>query len=301
MKLRYGYLFVGITLGLLLFSIFIMTLPDGKLHLTVCDVGQGDSVYLRMPDGRDMLVDGGPDTKKVLLCLGRHMPFYDRTIDVVVLTHPHSDHLTGLSEVLKRFFVGRIIKTGIDGEGAEYASFMHSIQAKKIPLDVVTRGDTIHIGSVALETVWPTESFIHELENIGGYGATTDVPVVANDRFNETSLVFHLRFGSFDALLTGDADTLVENMYGSGAFSQDAMEFLKVPHHGSQTSLLDAFIHALHPKIAAISVGKNSFGHPSEKTIKQLEKELTTVYRTDTSGDITIVSDGVSYSVVRQK
>ena len=99
-KLRVGYVISGIVTGLILLFSFIATLPDGKLHIVFCDIGQGDAAYVRFPDGRDMLIDGGPNDK-VLNCLGKHMPFWDRRINLVVLTHPQKDHMQGLNPVLE--------------------------------------------------------------------------------------------------------------------------------------------------------------------------------------------------------
>ncbi len=112
MKMRVKYFLVGafIVLGLLIGV--LTSLPDGKLHLVFCDVGQGDAIYIKTPKGSDILVDGGPN-EKVLDCLGRHLPFYDRDIELVVLTHPHADHFTGLISVLERYSVKKIVLENI--------------------------------------------------------------------------------------------------------------------------------------------------------------------------------------------
>ena len=98
-KLRTGYLITGIVTGCIILFSFFGTIPDGKLHVVFCNVGQGDAAYIRFPDGRDMVVDGGPDDK-ILGCLGKHMPFWDRSIDIVAMTHPPKDHMQGLIAVL---------------------------------------------------------------------------------------------------------------------------------------------------------------------------------------------------------
>src|SRR3972149_6329793 len=107
------YFLFGFLIGFILLTSYFFSLPDGKLHIIFCDVGQGDAAYIRTPNNQDMLIDGGPDDK-VLSCLGRHMPFYDRTIDVVVLTHPQKDHLQGLISVVERYTVKYFVM-GVEG------------------------------------------------------------------------------------------------------------------------------------------------------------------------------------------
>ena len=129
------YFFLGCLLGLILFSVYIKSQPDGKLHIVFCDVGQGDAVYIKMPNGGDMLIDGGPDGK-VLNCLGKNMPFYDRTIDVVVLSHPQKDHLQGILFVLERYTVKHFI-VGIEGIDTDaYKQLVNLIDKKKINIQM---------------------------------------------------------------------------------------------------------------------------------------------------------------------
>src|SRR3989344_8210677 len=111
-KLRVGYLISGVATGLVLLFSFLGSLPDGTLHIVFCDVGQGDAAYIRFPDGRDMVVDGGPNDR-VIACLGRHMPFWDRHIDMVAMTHPQKDHMQGLIAVFERFDVDYFLRSDI--------------------------------------------------------------------------------------------------------------------------------------------------------------------------------------------
>src|SRR5512136_2095198 len=117
--LRTGYLISGICTGIALLFSFLWTLPDGRLHIIFCDVGQGDAAYIRFADGRDTLIDGGPNSS-ILQCLGRHMPFWDRTIDLVILTHPERDHYGGLQGVFERFRVNYFIRSDIAGDEEDF-------------------------------------------------------------------------------------------------------------------------------------------------------------------------------------
>ena len=154
-RLRIGYLVGGITTGLILLLGFFWSLPDGKLHLAFCDVGQGDAAYVRFPDGRDMLVDGGPNNK-VLECLGRHMPFWDRHINLVVLTHPQKDHMQGLIAVLDRYGTDYFVRSDIANSTEGYQQLMGVIERRGVKQKFVTTGETIAVGSTTLSVLWPS-------------------------------------------------------------------------------------------------------------------------------------------------
>lgn len=300
-RLRLGYLIVGITTGLIALLGFFWTLPDGKLHLVFCDVGQGDAVLVRFPDGRDMLVDGGPNNK-VLDCLGRHLPFWDRSLDLVFLTHPQKDHLQGLIAVLARYGVDYFVRSDIANTTEGYTQLMENISTKHVRQRYVTSGETISIGSTTLSILWPSEEQIavfkrHSLavsQESVLQGSVLGVSSASN--LNDGSVVFSLRYGSFDAIFTGDADTRVESGWRS-SLALDTLEVLKFPHHGSRTGMSEAFLATLAPRLAVISVGKNSYGHPNEATLATLAKQGVQVRRTDKDGDVEIVSDGRTWKI----
>jgi competence protein ComEC len=290
-KLRYGYLISGIITGSILLFNFIGTLPDGKLHIFFCNVGQGDAAYIKFPDGRDMVVDGGPDDK-VVNCLSRHMPFWDRHIDMVALTHPQKDHLQGLISVISRYQIGYVLKSNIANSSEGYDDLMREIAAKKIPVKLMTRGQRIVLGDTSLSFLWPSPSYLSSLSTLGNVlGSATD------SNLNDGCLVFSLRYGSFDALLPGDADQHVEHYYTGEKIADGSIEVLKVPHHGSKTGMTQAFIDWVRPRIAVISVGKNTFGHPTPEAIAMLQKAGSVIHRTDKEGDIEVVSDGRNWMV----
>lgn len=299
-KLRTGYFISGIATGLVLLLSFVWTLPDGKLHIVFCDVGQGDAAYIRFPDGRDMVVDGGPNDR-VIGCLGRHMPFWDRHLDMVAMTHPQKDHMQGLIAVLERFGVGYFIRSDVDNPTEGYQKLLDITRQKHILVKLMVTGDRIGVGSASLSFLWPSEAQIslkrprlavqgevlRNSENVLGTSAVGEL--------NDYSLVFVLRYGSFDAVFTGDADAHVEGKYTGTKLADDTVEVLKVPHHGSKTGMTDAFLDWLKPRLAIISVGKNSYGHPAESTLAKLATRGVPVKRTDEEGDIEVVSDGKTW------
>lgn len=275
-KLKVGYALAGIATGLIMLFGFIGSLPDGKLHIVFCDVGQGDGAYIRFPDGRDMVVDGGPNDK-ILGCLGKNMPFWDRTIDIVLMTHPQKDHMQGLIAIFDRYDVGYFIRSDVSNSTEGYQKLLE--ESKDVPKKIVVAGENITIGDVTLRVLGPQ---VTPLNNI-----------------NEASVVFWLRYGSFDALFTGDATLNQPFNY----LAVDPIEVLKVPHHGSKTGMTSAFLDWLKPQLAVISVGQNNYGHPSPEILQMLADHQARVLRTDLpaqagrEGNIEVVSDGKNWNV----
>jgi competence protein ComEC len=317
-KLSSGYLISGAITGLILLFSFLTTLPDGRLHIIFCNVGQGDASYVKFPDGRDMLIDSGPD-KTVVNCLGRHMPFWDRTIDLMVLSHPQKDHLNGFLAVLPRYHVKYFVHSQVDNTTDGYKSLKSLISQNKVAEKLVTYGDVIDISLTRLSVIWPSKNEISLLKSANVLGAQTN-----SNNVNDASVVIHLRFGTFDALFPGDADERVDPIIVSQVSDiPDCLEVLKVPHHGAKTGMTDKFISWIYPKmnlskkcsdppsiihnpfsnacpLAVISVGKNSFGHPATETISRINAKGVAVMRTDKFGDIEIISNGKTWKVKPQ-
>jgi len=289
MKLRYGYLISGIVTGLLLMFGFVWSLPDGKLHITFCDVGQGDAAYIRFPDGRDMLVDGGPGNT-VLTCLGKHMPFWDRHIDMVLATHAEKDHIGGLVPVLSRYRVDLVIRSSVGKDSDIYDALVSAIREHGIREQLVSAGQSARVGRVTLSVLWPSAEQVAAISRADVLGAVTG-------SVNEVAVVCRVRYGSFDALLTGDAETAVETAYAGSVLADDHIEVLKVPHHGSPTGMTSDYLDRINPDLAVISVGRNSYGHPGASILKMLADHHVQVLRTDEEGDIEIVSDGMHWSL----
>ncbi len=311
-----GYMISGITTGLILLISFFWSLPDGNLHIVFCDVGQGDAAYIRFPDGRDMLVDGGPNNQ-VLECLGRHMPFWDRHINLVLLTHPQKDHMQGLIAVLDRYGTDYFVRSDIGNTTEGYGQLMDVVARRKVKQKFITTGETVAVGATTLSVIWPTADQIAKMNgqrdqrlNLASQGLTFSDPSVlgarAPDNLNDGSIVFALRYGSFDALFTGDADIRVESGWKNMQLADDTLEVLKFPHHGSRTGMSEEFLEQLFPAsrpglergLVIISVGRNTYGHPAEATLATLAKQAIPVKRTDKEGDIEVVSDGRGWEVV---
>lgn len=311
MKIRFKYFLLGSFIALGLLIGFLTSLPDGKLHLVFCDVGQGDAIYIKTPRGSDILIDGGPN-EKVLSCLGRHMPFYDRNIELMVLTHPHADHFTGLTFVLERYSVKKIVLENIYVPNNErFEAFREKMAGEGAEIYNPKAGDKIVVDGVGLTALWPREVIgdkgiwnmqISKYANkqIGSNGCdetcqkVLGASTVSGD-LNEYSLVFLLKHNDFKALLTGDVDNEVlskinelKEGFGDFNFSEKPLDLLKVPHHGSKDSLSTTLLYQLNPKMAVISVGKNNFGHPAEEIIKQLRNLDIKILRTDKDGEIKI-------------
>lgn len=295
------HLVFGAFLGIgLLLGIWRIT-PDGKLHIVFCRVGQGDAIYLRLPDQTDILVDGGPNDQ-VLTCLGNHMPFYDRTIDLVFLTHPQKDHLQGLLAVLRRYHVKNLVTVPVSHTTEGYKELISLLSEKKVPVRLAARGVRINAGEIGFDILWPDLNWLMDTLSfsasaweamkrqtlqgeLNGMATTLDL--------NMFSLYTHLSFRNFDLLLTGDGDQKVQKLMQSLGIDNNLptnIEVLKVPHHGSATSLTDEMIDLLLPSLAVIQVGKNNYGHPNENLLEKLKK--TGRVMTTENQEIEVVSDG---------
>lgn len=275
--------------ALLLSTILVLatalTRPDGHLHLTVLDIGQGDAILIRAPDGATALIDGGPDPDRTLREIGEALPFWQRTIDLVLLTHPHLDHLGGLTEVLRRYHVRAYVDGGRPTETGPLRQLRAAAVAEPgIHIRNALAGQVIPLGGVELEILFPTPA------DVARAPPMNDV--------NNTSVVVLLRYGGFRALLTGDAEAPVEQLLTDrGALSP--VDVLKVGHHGSDSGTTPAFLAAIQPSVAIISVGlDNDYGHPHRSTLDHLAAVPgLALFRTDLDGTIEVETDGWTYAV----
>ncbi|MFA5134345.1 MAG: ComEC/Rec2 family competence protein [Patescibacteria group bacterium] len=253
-----------------------------ELTVTFFDVGQGDSIFIQTPSRHTVLIDGGPDAG-VLAKVGRRMPFYDRTIDLVILTHVHADHIAGLVPIIERYDVGTVLFSNIDYTSPEYRAWLETIDEKEIEAVSPRARLQYQFGEVDLEILYPFD------EISGPFGGD----------INDTSVVARMQYGSTSFLFTGDASASVEGelllQYGSAALESDV---LKVGHHGSKYSSSLEFLEVVGPRYAVVQVGEgNSFSHPHRMVMKRLEGLGISVYRTDELGDITLCSDGSALSI----
>jgi len=250
------------------------------LEVVFFDVGQGDSIFIETPERFQVLIDGGPGLA-VLEKLGQEMPFYDRTIDLIILTHPDHDHLFGLLEVLKRYEVKNILWTGVIGDTAEWEEWKRLIEQEGADIIIAETGQKIVLSeNIYLSILYPFES----LENKEVKGC------------NNTSIVANLVFEGVSFLFTGDIEKEVERKLVEQNVDLDS-DILKVAHHGSKTSSCLEFLEIVSPELAVISVGENNYGHPHPDVLANLEKFDIQVLITKELGDIKIVSDGNNFKV----
>lgn len=244
------------------------------LKVSFLDVGQGDAEFIEWPDGEQMLVDCAKDAT-VLGALGRVMKYYDKEIDYLVVTHPDSDHYGGCIDVLKRFEVKNIVYTGLQKTDKSWQYFQDMISQENVKYTEIAAQDIWQIDGASLNFLYPDKKLDNNIKDS-----------------NNSSLVFKLSYGENDILFVGDAEEELEN-YLIGKYGDILnSEVLKVGHHGSGSSSAQSFIDAVSPDYSIISVGKwNSYGHPSRRTLKRLERSESQVYRTDELGDIVLKMD----------
>ena len=270
LKIKLKNLLLGGFIGLGLLIGVITTLPDNRLHLVFCNVGQGDAIFIRTPKGDDILIDGGPNDQ-VLDCLGRHMPFFDRDLEMVILTHPHADHLTGLVSVLDRYQVKQLVLENISMDNQIFRDFQKTVIDKQIPIYNPKTGDKLRIDSLEFDIFWPekvignAEIWTQKYLTESNYKAVLGESTLSLNP-NDLSLVILLKENNFTALLTGDSgkDVLskifnLNTDLSNYDINTLGLDVLKVPHHGSKTSLTTDLLDQLRPKTAVISVGKNIF------------------------------------------
>jgi competence protein ComEC len=287
-------------IGLILAAVFGVwwQWPDGKLHLTACDVGQGDATILEQGFNQ-VLVDGGPSNGKVLSCLSAQVPFWDRKLELVVVTHPQADHLGGLVEVLRRYQVGTLLVPNTSVDSDVFRSFFQEVRRLGIRVVTAEAGQKMELGKLQLKVLWPAPE--PGLPLVWG-GEGQELPVLGmkdegENAVNEASVVVRASYDQFDVLLTGDIEAGIEaKLLSSGGLG--GIEVLKVAHHGSKTSSTKAFLAELRPQVAIIEVGKgNRYGHPHQDVLDRLQSIGVLIERTDLLGEVEIVSDGQKFWV----
>lgn len=280
MKARF---LIFITIGLAVLNVFawqeVFKLNNpAYLQVYFFNVGQGDSQFIETPQGHQILIDGGPNSL-VLEKLNKVMPFWDKSIDAVILTHSEKDHMSGLLDVLKRYRVNYFIWTGAvknNSENKILINILEDLKEKPSLTKIINAyaGIKIKLGSAYMEIIHPFENLVgQEIKDL-----------------NNTSIVGKLSYGATSFLFTGDISSSIERKLIS-LYSLKS-NVLKVAHHGSKYSTSDLFLRAVEPKIAVISVGKNSYRHPTQEVLNKLANSDVIILRTDKNGDIKIISDG---------
>ena len=265
-------------------EVFALTL-GGNLKVDFLDVGQGDSAFIQTPGGQLILIDGGPDNS-ALNKLSSLMPFWDKSIDLVILTHPESDHMQGLLDILQTYKADYILWSGVKKNAAEYDKWMSILDKQQkmgAKILIAEANQEIKLGNVKIDTLFPLKSIQgEEMKNTS----------------NDTCVVNKIIFGDDSFLFTGDISSSAEKeMVDSG--ENVLSDVLKVAHHGSKYSTSDLFLENVNPEIAVISVGaKNTYGHPTPEALQRLENFDINIFRTDKDGDIKMESDGENIKIL---
>lgn len=257
--------------------------PDGRLHMTVLDVGQGDSILLQGPSGGRALIDTGPDPARLAALLDQRIPAWDRRLDLVVLTHPHEDHVAGLAAVLDRYRVREIVEPGMVGPGPGDAAYRRRLAELGRQSRVVAAGDVLWLDGMRMEVEWPLP------------GTVPLRPPDTGTAINNVSIVLDVQFGGRRLVLAGDVEEQIDPQMLAAGIAGDGrpLDVLKVAHHGSRTATTDAFVEQMRPRVAVVSAGwGNPYGHPSPATVQRLRDQGARVFRTDLDGSVVVSTNG---------
>jgi competence protein ComEC len=282
-KLRLGFSPKWLILPLLVVAILVwsiaLTTPDDKLRVSFLDVGQGDAILIQTPNGQQILIDGGPDPHKIILELSEKLPFWDRTIDLVISTQPHADHVTGLVEVIQRYKVNQVLGHGVPHDSPVYQEWLRLIQDREIEYTIARAGQKINLGNgIKMEVLNPPENLWER----------------TSDDVDNNGVVLRLSWNQVSFLFTADIREDAEfELIGQRTNLRSTV--LKIAHHGSRTSTTSQFLAAVAPEVVVICVGAdNPFGHPHPDVLERLVDRLgeDNVYRTDEDGTIEFITDG---------
>lgn len=247
------------------------------LTVSFLDVGQGDAIFIQAPSGRQMLVDGGAG-RAVLRELGALLPWYDRSIDVIIATHPDQDHIGGLSDVLARFSVSYVFRSSVADDGGDARAFERAVAAEVgdgAQEFIALRGDVVDLG--------------------GGVRATVLFPdrAVEGVETNTGSIVLLVSYGDTAFLLTGDSPAGVETYLASLDGQGLRADVLKAGHHGSDTSSSEAFVGRVSPRFVVFSRGcDNRYGHPHQDVVARFADFGVETFDTCDEGTVSFSSDG---------
>lgn len=247
---------------------------DTNLQIVACDVGQGDAILIQR-NTTQILIDGGPN-QSVLNCLGRYIPFWDKQIELVILTHPQADHYGGLIDVFKNYKVLNFGEGGVTSGSQTYGvleKLVGGSGARPIPMQ---QGTNIRVGMIQLDTVWPKPNSV--AKNV-----------------NDDGVVMVLKYAQFEALFTADVENEVSDILSEYPEIQN-LNYIKVNHHGSRNGMSQKLLNVVNPVVAVISSGKrNSYGHPHAEILKMLTEKGVKILRTDEVGDVVIQTVGINF------
>jgi competence protein ComEC len=244
----------------------VFQFSQNYLEVIFLDVGQGDAILIKTPFDHQILIDGGPSRETIIRRLSEEMPFYDKTIDLIVLTHVDKDHITGLLQALKDYEIENIIWSGI-GENKEWEDLIGKEGASIIE---AKKGMNILANNISFNVLNPEGTNYSDL--------------------NDSSVVLKMNYDSASFLFTGDISSKID-------INED-IDVLKVSHHGSKYGTSQELLEKTTPELAIIQVGKNSYGHPSQEVLTRLDNFGIKTLRTDINGSIKIISDGKKLKII---
>lgn len=308
----------------------VLSFPDNKVKIVYCNAGQGDETLIQR--GFIQILIDGSRPGRGLDCLRKHVPFFDRQIEMVVVSHPQLDHFGGLTDVFKRYKVMSFVYNGLRGDSSEWKEFSKAVLEEGPEIESVAAGDEIEVGGMKLKVVWPNKSVISSQFSVLGskligsqfagpelanrkpadQNLTTDnrkpitdsiLGVSSQGELNSGALVMDFNFGDFDALFTGDIGEeeereMIKRLKVEKVRRLENIDILKVAHHGSKYSSSLDFLEAVKPALAVIEVGKNSYGHPTAEALARLKEVGARVLRTDRDGEVVINTDGKIWRVM---
>ena len=263
-KIYSSFLVLFFLAGILSVSLVWFDTYQKTTEVTFLSVGEGDAILFSQGSNQ-ILIDGGRTGKDLLSRLGRHVPFWDRTIEVVIATHPDADHIGGLSALLGAYTVKQFLYTGVESKTDVYTLLKKSLETNHTEIQKIFRGSTI------------------QFPDGGGLSVEYPLAILPSEtaEANTGSIITRFSYGETNMLFTGDLPNEETVLSDVGQ-----IDILKVSHHGSRFSTSVNFLEQIKPKEAVISVGKNMYGHPSPDVLKRLEEKNVIVRRTDTDGDI---------------
>ncbi|MGB9681469.1 MAG: ComEC/Rec2 family competence protein [bacterium] len=272
---RYLFVSVAFLFIVFLFGFRALDVDISRIRVYVFDVGQGDSILIKAFD-RNLLIDAGPEKD---LCLRKLEGFGVKRLNLVIATHPHSDHIGGMKAVVERYLPEYYMDPGVPYSSKIYKDLLSAIKEKKINY-LKPKGQTIHIEEAIL--------FVFPL-------------LEESDEMNNNSVISRLSYNNFSMLFLGDSEREEQSYLINVYRNELKSDIVKIAHHGSSTGTSKELLDAVMPKIGIISVGRgNSYGHPHKETITLLMANKVKIYRTDEDGTVAILSDGNGYMIIRE-